>query len=35
MLAAGFFLALLVFYAAGQGLILITERMEQTEWQRR
>ena len=35
MLASGFILALLVFYAAGQGLILITERMEQTEWQRR
>jgi hypothetical protein len=35
MLAAGFVLALVFFYAAGQGLIVIKDRMERTEWQRR
>jgi hypothetical protein len=32
---AGILLAWMVFYGAGEGLILITGRMEQTSWQSR
>ena len=35
MAAAGLLLAWLFFYAAGQGMILVAGRLEQTAWQRR
>ena len=35
MAVAGLFLAWILFYGAGQALILVTGRMEQTAWQNR